>query len=61
MVKLVGEVINCFGPFCEQNSRYILIPFGTCFLLFIRFMFKSPNMYTSWLSKSFVLVLNSGY
>ena len=53
----VGEVINCLGPCCEQNSRYFLIPFRTFLLLFIRFMLKSPDMYTSWLSKSFVLAI----
>ena len=57
MVMRVGEVINCFRPCCEQNSRYFLIPFGTFSLLFVRFMLKSPNMYTSWLLKSFVLVI----
>ena len=54
---LVGEVINCFRPCCEQNSLYVLIPFGTFFLLFIRSMLKLPDMYTAWLSKSFVLVI----
>ena len=57
MIIHVCEIFNCFRPCCEQNSRNFLIPFGTCFLLFIRFMFKSPDMYTSWLSNSFVLVM----
>ena len=57
MVMRVGEVINCFRPCCERNSCYVLIPFETFFLLFIRFMLKVPNMYTSWLLKSFVLVI----
>ena len=53
----VGEVLDCFRPCCEQNWQYFKIPFGTFFLLFIRFMFELPDMYTSWLSKSFVLVI----
>ena len=55
-VTHVGEVISCLRPCIEQNSRYRLIPFGICdFWLLIKFIFKSPRMYTSLLLKQLVL------
>ena len=47
----VGSVNNCLRPFREQNSLYRLIPLGVCFWLLIKFIFRSPRIYTSWASK----------
>ena len=46
-----GNVNNCLRPFREQNSLYHLIPLGVCFWLLIKFIFRSPRIYTSWSSK----------
>ena len=47
----VGNVNNCLRPFREQNSLYRLIPLGGCFWLLIKFIFRSPRIYTSLASK----------
>ena len=43
----IGKVSNCSIPCSEQNSLYRLIPFGVCFWLLIKLMFRSPKMLTS--------------
>ena len=47
----VGNVNNCLRPFREQNFLCRLIPLGVCFWLSIKFIFRSPRIYTSWSSK----------
>ena len=46
----VGKVNSCSRPFSEQNSLYRFFHLG-CFWLLIKFMFRSPGIYTSWSSK----------